>query len=115
MSLILTPKSQRERRREARHVFQLPALVKHGTGRRSTATITTRDVSTGGVFFFAGTKVQEGSEIDLILVMPPEIKRFAHRWVCCQATVVRVERKRKKFGVAARIARCEALPMAETH
>ncbi|HYX67900.1 MAG TPA: PilZ domain-containing protein [Terriglobales bacterium] len=104
-----------ERRTQPRHVFQLPALVKHGDGgRRSTATITTRDISSGGIFFFAGTKVKKGSEIDLILVMPPEIKRFAHRWVCCQATVVRVERKRRQFGVAARIARCEALPMAES-
>ena len=107
-------RNKSERRTAARHVFQLPALVKHGHGgRRATATITTRDISSGGVFFFAGSKVKEGSEIDLILVMPPEIKRFAHRWVCCQATVVRVERKRKQFGVAARIARCEALPMAE--
>ena len=114
MSLILAPKTQRERRTDPRHVFQLPALVKHGAaGRRSTATITTRDISSGGIFFFAGTKVKAGSQIDLILVMPPEIKRFAHRWVCCQATVVRVERKRKQFGVAARIGRCEALPMAE--
>jgi PilZ domain-containing protein len=94
-------------------VLKLPALVKHGSSRRrATATITTQDISSGGVFFFAGTKVKKGSAIDLVLVMPPGVKRFAGRWVCCQATVVRVERQRRKFGVAAKIGRCEALPIA---
>ncbi len=94
-------------------MFKLPALVKHGSlRRRATATVLTRDISAGGVFFFAGTQVKKGSAIDLVLVMPPEVKRFAGRWVCCQATVVRVERRRRQFGVAARIGRCEALPIA---
>jgi len=109
----LKTRPKRERRSAARHVFKLPALVKHGGGRRrATDTITTQDISSRGVFFFAATKVTEGSEIDLILVMPPEVKRFAHRWVCCQAKVVRVTRNRRQFGVAAKISRCAALEIA---
>lgn len=106
-------KPQSDRRKAERHALKLPALVKQGgRGRRATATITTQDISSGGVFFFAGRQVKKGSDIDLILVMPPGVKRFAGRWVCCRATVVRVERKRRQFGVAAKIGRCEALPMA---
>lgn len=105
-------KSQSDRRAGARHVLKLPALVRHGVRRRTTVTITTQDISSGGVFFFGGPKVKKGSEIDLIMVMPPGIERFARRWVCCQARVVRVVRRRRQFGVAAQIARCEALEVA---
>ncbi len=109
----MKPRTQRERRTAARHVLKLPALVRHGARRhRTTATITTQDISVGGVFFFATTPVKKGAEIDLILVMPPGVKRFARRWVCCQARVVRVMRKRRQFGVAAQISRCAALEIA---
>lgn len=94
-------------------MLKLPALVRHGARRhRTTATITTQDISSGGIFFFAATRVKEGSEIDLVLVMPPGAKRFARRWVCCQAKVVRVTRNRRQFGVAAKISRCAALEIA---
>jgi len=45
-------------------------------------------------------------------MMPPELERFGGQWVCCQATVVRVEKDKpgNKVGVAAVIDRCEALP-----
>jgi len=94
-------------------VLKLPALVRQGARRRrTTATVTTQDISSGGVFFFASAQVKKGAEIDLILVMPPGVQRFARRWVCCQAKVVRVTRQRRRFGVAAQISRCAALEIA---
>jgi len=72
----------------------------------------TGNLSEKGVFFFLDEKVQTGSDIELILIMPPEIPEFAHRWVCCNARVVRVEERPgdKQVGIAAEITRCEALP-----
>jgi hypothetical protein len=102
---------KKNHRREERFSYKIPSSLKiGGTERRTTAT--TGNLSSRGVFFFTDSKVEAGSELELILIMPPEIPEFARRWVCCNARVVRVEEKagRKEVGIAAEITRCEALP-----
>ncbi len=102
---------KRNNRRAERYRYRIPTSVK--TSKADTRTIgTTDNLSRQGVFFFVDEKVAEGSEIELILIMPPEIEEFARRWVCCNARVVRVEEKPggNQVGIAAEITRCEALP-----
>jgi hypothetical protein len=50
--------------------------------------------------------------LELVLVLPAELTFGERRWVCCQASVVRVENSAGvgNFGVAARIDRFEVLP-----
>jgi hypothetical protein len=56
--------------------------------------------------------MQAGTELELVLVLPPEVTFTEKRWVCCQASVVRVEENAKagNFGVAAVINRFDVLP-----
>ena len=105
------PRSRKENRRAERYSYSIPTSVRpHGGESRSLAV--TGNLSQKGVFFFSDAKVQAGSDIELVLIMPPEIPEFARRWVCCNARVVRVEEKpgEKQIGIAAEITRCEALP-----
>ena len=44
------------------------------------------------------------------LILPPELTSGEKCWVCCQATVVRVEESGQEFGVAAQIRRMDLLP-----
>lgn len=69
----------------------------------------TRDVSANGVFLYTTSKMEKGSEVELVLILPPELTSGEKCWVCCQATIVRVENG-PKFGVAAQIRRMDILP-----
>jgi hypothetical protein len=105
------PQPKRNNRRAERYSYKLPGSIKVPLHeQREVATI--GNLSEKGVFFFTDARVETGSEIELILIMPPEIAEFARRWVCCSARVVRVEDKpgEKQIGIAAEITRCEALP-----
>ena len=101
---------KQEKRAAPRVQWQLPASVSvRGTGR---AQVELKDISSRGLFFFTQAKVEADSKLEIVLMMPPELGQFGRQWVCCQATVVRVEEDKpnKKVGVAAVIDRCEALP-----
>jgi len=103
-------KPKQEKRAVPRVQWQLPASVSFGGSGR--AQVELKDISSRGLFFFTPAKVEEDSKLEIVLMMPPEIERFGGQWVCCQATVVRVEedKPQNKVGVAAIIDRCEALP-----
>ncbi|MBZ5646900.1 MAG: PilZ domain-containing protein [Acidobacteriia bacterium] len=105
------PRSKKNNRRAERYAYRIPTSVRVQPG-TSRSLAMTGNLSEKGVFFFADAKVEKGSEIELVLIMPPEIPEFARRWVCCNARVVRVEEKPggKQVGIAAEITRCEALP-----
>jgi hypothetical protein len=64
------------------------------------------------VFLFTDSEVTAGSELELVLVLPPELTGGEKRWVCCQASVVRVESHGGSggYGVAASLRNLEALP-----
>jgi c-di-GMP-binding flagellar brake protein YcgR len=70
----------------------------------------TRDVSANGVFLYTKSKIEKGTDVELVLILPPELTSGEKCWVCCQATVVRVEEKGSDFGVAAQIRRMDILP-----
>ncbi len=93
-----------------RFSWDLPVSLRYGS-RRHRALASTRDISERGAFFFCKEKIVVGSELELIFVMPPEIPGFGRQWVCCQASVVRVEPERSRYGIAAVIKRCEAMPV----
>jgi len=96
-----------ERRSGKRIVARVPAQV-CSQGEQHAAE--TRDVSTNGVFLYTHSRMEKGSEVELVLILPPELISGERCWVCCQATVVRVEESGTKFGVAAKIRRMDVLP-----
>ncbi len=69
----------------------------------------TRDVSANGVYLYTNSKMEKGTEVELVLILPPEMTSGEKCWVCCQATIVRVE-EGPQFGVAAQIRRMDILP-----
>jgi PilZ domain len=103
-------KTKADRRAVPRVLWQLPASVTFPDSGRGQVEL--KDVSSRGLFFFSPAKVEENSKLEIVLIMPPELQQFSRQWVCCQATVVRVEedKAQQKIGVAAIIDRCEVLP-----
>jgi PilZ domain len=96
-----------ERRSGKRIAARVPTQVRSHSGQHVAET---RDVSTNGVFLYTHSRMEEGSEVELVLILPPELTSGEKCWVCCQATVLRVEESGAKFGVAARIRRMDVLP-----
>ena len=97
-----------ERRVGKRVVARVPTLVRTAQGIEHTAH--TRDVSTNGVFLYTKSQLAEGNELELVLILPPELTSGEKCWVCCQATIMRVEESGSEFGVAAHIRRMDILP-----
>ncbi len=102
------PSDKRGRRRVP---VRLPVSIKSADGAVQ-ETAETRDLSSAGVFLYTHTDIAEGTELEMVLVLPSELTFGERRWVCCQASVVRVEQPTSadSFGVAARINRFEVLP-----
>lgn len=100
-----------DKRSRLRVPVQLPVTIKAKDGSVQ-ETAKTRDLSSGGVFLYTNSEIAEGSELELVLVLPSELTFGERRWVCCQASVVRVEKPAQmgNFGVAAQINRFEVLP-----
>jgi hypothetical protein len=98
-----------ERRSRSRVVKRLPARLRiaHDSAE---VPAQTRDVSSNGVFLYTESRMVEGSEVELVLILPPELTAGEKCWVCCIAQVLRVENRGQHFGVAAKIRRMEVLP-----
>jgi len=97
-----------ERRSGTRIAARVPTRVRTSQGQDHTAE--TRDVSANGVFLYTKSRMEQGSEVELVLILPPELTSGEKCWVCCQAKVVRVEENGTQFGVAAQIRRMDILP-----
>lgn len=97
-----------ERRAGTRIKTRVSTRVRTSQGNDHTAQ--TRDVSANGVFLYTKTKMEKGTDVELVLILPPELTSGEKYWVCCQATIVRVEEKGKDYGVAAQIRRMDILP-----
>lgn len=106
---MLPPKSERRSRR--RIPATVPVSIKTGAGSVE-ATGQTRDLSVSGIFLYTDSEIGKGSELELVLVLPPELTRGEKGWVCCRASVVRVEKgdNGAAFGVAASIDDIRMLP-----
>ena len=100
-----------ERRSRRRIPTSVPVSIKAGPGTIA-ATGQTRDLSTSGIFLYTDSEIGKGSELEIVLVLPPELTRGEKGWVCCRASVVRVEKGAANgmFGVAASIQAIEMLP-----
>jgi len=101
-------KPHTERRSGTRIVTRTPTRVRTAKGTDHTAQ--TRDVSANGVFLYTKSRMEKGAEVELVLILPPELTTGEKCWVCCQATIVRVEEEGREFGVAAQIQRMDILP-----
>jgi hypothetical protein len=102
-------KADTERRSGKRIIAQVPTRVRSAHGDHS---VQTRDVSSNGVFFYTSSKMEQGTDVELVLILPPELTSGEKCWVCCQATIVRVEEEGSQFGLAAQIHRMNILPEA---
>jgi c-di-GMP-binding flagellar brake protein YcgR len=99
-----------DRRSRQRIPASVPVTIKAPQGNLQ-LTGQTRDLSSSGIFLYTSSNISEGSELEMVLILPPELTQGEKRWVCCQASVVRVEdRKDGNFGVAARIRNMDVLP-----
>jgi PilZ domain len=97
-----------ERRSGTRIATQVPTRVRTKEGAELPAQ--TRDVSANGIFLYTQSKMEKGTDVELVLILPPELTSGEKCWVCCQATVVRVENGGSEFGIAAQIRRMDILP-----
>jgi len=101
-------KGNTERRSGTRITTTLSTRVRTAKGADLTAK--TRDVSANGVFLYTNSRMEKGTDVELVLILPPELTSGEKCWVCCQATIVRVEEEGSEFGVAAQIRRMDLLP-----
>jgi hypothetical protein len=96
------------RRSRERVVAKLPVRVRNSNSELGGET---RDVSTNGVFLYTQSRMEEGAQVELVLILPPELTSGEKCWVCCLAQVLRVEDgPGNSFGVAAEIKRMDILP-----
>ena len=100
-----------ERRSQKRISSRVPVSIKSTDGAVQT-TGYSRDLSSSGIFLYADANISPGTELEIVLVLPPELTNGEKRWACCQASVARVENKGDggPFGLAATIRRFELLP-----
>jgi hypothetical protein len=102
--------SKLDRRSRERVVTKLPVCVR-STAAHAELSAQTRDVSSNGVFLYTNSRMVEGSDVELVLILPPEVTSGEKCWVCCHARVLRVEQgPGTDFGVAAEIKRMDILP-----
>jgi Tfp pilus assembly protein PilZ len=99
-----------ERRSGRRIPTRVPTRVRTRQGVDHSAE--TRDISANGIFLYTNSRMEAGAEVELVLILPPELTSGEKCWVCCQATIVRVQEVGKEFGVAAQIKRMDILPEA---
>ena len=99
-----------DRRSGNRVEVRLPVTVKPRDGSAEQIAYT-RDLSAQGIFFYSDSKITEGSQLEMVLILPAEVTAGERKWVCCQASVVRVEAGAgQEFGVAAVFNRLDVMP-----
>jgi hypothetical protein len=99
-----------DRRSRKRVVTRLPVRVR-GTPAKAESSAQTRDLSSNGIFLYSDSHMAVGSDVELVLILPPELTSGEKCWVCCHARVLRVEQGAGPgFGVAAEIKRMDVLP-----
>ncbi len=102
--------SKPDKRARSRISVDDPVFIK--TKQESTQiSAVTRDLSATGVFLYTEKRIEQGSKLEVVLILPAELGLGEKQWACCQASVVRVEDAASgKFGVAATIDRLDLLP-----
>ena len=101
---------QPEKRSAPRKNLKIPAKVHTNGGGIDAEAL---NLSQSGIFLECATRVSEGSPVDIVMILPKEITGDAAKWVCCHATVQRVEDNANgggRYGVAAAVDRIQAMP-----
>jgi hypothetical protein len=99
-----------DRRSRQRLIARLPVSIRNPSG-STEINAHTRDVSTSGMFLYTESRMSAGSDVELVLILPPELTSGEKCWVCCHARILRVEQgPGQDFGVAAEIKRMDILP-----
>jgi hypothetical protein len=96
-------------RRYERHEMAAPATIRAGG---HTLAATTKDISLGGVFIVTDAALREGTDIEVVLMLPKELGLSAREMVCCHGKIVRSKIKDGQHGIAAKIERFQAVPQA---
>jgi hypothetical protein len=100
----MSSQTQPEQRKTRRFNMTLPLTVKLPAGEVDLQAAQTKDVSARGVFFYLDSEVSEGSPIEFILTLPPEVTLTESIRVRCTGKVVRVDQgKGEQVGIAAAI------------
>ena len=104
-----------EKRVLPRFPLEMPVWLRL-PGSDATVHAKTRDVSASGVFFYVNCEIQENSEIEFTMTLPPELTRTAAIQVSCKGKVVRVQNDPEtgKVGIAAAIHSYDFLAQAAT-
>ena len=98
-----------ERRSQARKPVRMPLKVRQPNGSEQAGL--TRDLSSNGIFLYSDSGFEAGSQLELVIMLPPGLGMGPGGWTLCQASVVRVEEGTGKgVGVAATLDRIELLP-----
>lgn len=105
------PETKVERRSRKRQSVRVPLAI-HAKDGSLHADGYTKNLSDSGLFLYTKTKIAAGNELEIVMVLPAEFTQGDARWVCCQASVVRIETSCESdtFGVAARIHGMQILP-----
>jgi len=101
-----------EKERRSRKRIPASGSISITSAQQEQSTGHARDLSLNGIFFYTNQKIREGSDLEMVLILPPELTQGEKRWVCCQASVIRVEdgKKGEPMGVAATIRNIATLP-----
>jgi hypothetical protein len=98
-----------ERRSGRRMPVQTPVKLRKSDGTDVPAI--TRDLSSNGIFLYSEAGMPEGSKLELVVMLPPDLGVGPGGWALCQASVVRIEKADGKgVGIAATLDRIELLP-----
>lgn len=103
--------TQSERRSRKRTPMRVPVAV-HTQDGSLRGDGYTKNLSEGGIFLYTKTKIAPGNDLEIVLILPAEFTQGEKRWVCCQASVVRLEatEESEEFGIAAKISGMQILP-----
>lgn len=109
-TLGFVPDPKPDRRSRERIPARLGVSIRSSQGQSATGH--TRDLSASGIFLYVDSEILVGSELEMVLMFPPQLTSGEKRWVCCRASVVRVEPGGEGggFGVAASIRSISTLP-----
>lgn len=101
-----------EKRVMNRHRICIPASVSYGVAASPEKTEVT-NLNERGLFVYCSTRLPHGAIIQVEMVLPAELSVYGRRRVRYHASVVRVEPQPsgQRFGIAAAIKNCEALPL----
>ena len=99
------------RKKESIRRYRVPAsgrvTIKHDG---QTVPATLKDVSLGGVFFFADAQFHAGAAIEVVLMLPRDVGLPNDQMVLCHGKIVRVESHEGRLGFAAEFERMAAMP-----